>query len=533
MKASILSSSVALGLLFLFNQCTQTQGQAEEPPNVLLIMVDDMGYSDLGCYGSEIQTPNLDRLAAEGMRMTQFYNTAKCTETRATMLTGLHFQQTDNLNRSDNNITLAEAFRENGYQTIMSGKWHLGNWAEEVDTPNKRGFNEYFGFLNGASNFFTGRNYQDDVNYMRRNDQVFEAPEGFYTTDAFTDFAIEQISASQETSQPFFLYLAHNAPHYPLHAPKNNIIKYEGKYDQGWDHLREQRLARMKELGIIKADWNLSPRDTLTPAWNELSEEQRREEASLMEAYAGMIDRLDEQVGRLLNHLDSLSIAENTLVVFLSDNGGCPFDANHFPILPPGPEESARTYDTEWAQVSNTPFRKYKQWIHEGGISTPMIIRWPGKIPASSLSEQPGQLVDIMPTFLAAVGTNYPEEYSNRELLPTEGINLLPIWKGEQVDRQKPLFWEFRGSRAVREGNWKLVGERGGPWELYNLNEDRTEMNNLIEAESNRADSMIAAYEEWAERIGARTTQEALALPLNPQDRYLFEDEKGTESVNE
>jgi len=496
-------------------------------------MVDDMGYSDLGCYGSEIQTPNLDRLAAQGMRMTQFYNTAKCTETRATLLTGLHFQQTDNLNKTDNNITLAEAFRENGYHTIMSGKWHLGNWVEEVDTPNKRGFNEYFGFLNGASNFFTGRNYRDDVNYMRRNDQVFEAPEDFYTTDAFTDFAIEQISVAQEQNQPFFVYLAHNAPHYPLQAPEKNIKKYKGLYDQGWDNLRQQRLDRMQELGIIKPEWKLAPRDTLTPAWDDLSAEQQQEEASLMEAYAGMIDRLDEQVGRLLNHLDSLNIADNTLVVFLSDNGGCPFDANHSPILPPGPEESARTYDTEWAQASNTPFRKYKQWIHEGGIATPMIIRWPGKVPANSMSEQPGQLVDIMPTFLAAAGATYPQEYPNRQLLPPEGVNLLPIWQGEPLQRERPLFWEYRGSRAVRDGDWKLVGERGGPWELYNLNDDRTEMNNLIEAEPDRAQSMMGAYEAWAQRIGARSTEEALAMPLNQQDRYLFEGEKSQESVNE
>ncbi|WKN43565.1 arylsulfatase [Tunicatimonas pelagia] len=520
------------GLLFSLNSCTTSEGQAERPPNIVLIMADDMGFSDLGCYGSEIQTPNLDRLAQEGMRMTQFYNTAKCTETRATLLTGLHFQQTNNLNKSDNNVTIAEALGENGYQTIMAGKWHLGNWAEEVDTPNKRGFNEYFGFLNGASNFYTGRNYKDDVNYMRLNSEVFEAPEDFYTTDAFTDFAMEQISAATQQEKPFFVYLAHNAPHYPLQAPEENIAKYRGSYNIGWDSLRLQRLQRMKELGIVDIDQPLAPRDSLAPAWNDLTTDQQQEEAELMAVYAGMVDRLDEQIGRLLNHLDSLKVAENTLVVFLSDNGGCPFDANHSPIVPPGPEEADRTYDTEWAQVSNTPFRKYKQWIHEGGIATPMIIRWPTKIQPNTKLEEPGQLVDIMPTFLAAAGANYPERYQTRQVLPMEGVSLLPAWQGGQLTRKKPMFWEFRGSRAVREGDWKLVGQRGGSWELYNITEDRAELSNQIDQQPERAQAMMAAYEQWAERVGAHSNEASLAMPLNQQDRYLFEGEKEPNTLN-
>lgn len=485
-----------------------------------------MGYADLGCYGSEIQTPNLDRLASEGMRMTQFYNTAKCTETRATLLTGLHFQQNDNLNRSDNNVTIAEVLQESGYQTIMSGKWHLGNWAEEVDTPNKRGFDQYFGFLNGASNFFTGRNYSDGVNYMRKNDQIFEAPEDFYTTDAFTDYAIEQISEATQQDNPFFLYLAHNAPHYPLQAPEENIQKYQGVYDIGWDSLRQQRLQKMREIGVVDPIWKLSPRDSLAPAWDDLTKEQQEEEAKLMEVYAGMIDRLDEQIGKLLNHLDSLEITNNTLIMFLSDNGGCPFDANKYPILPPGPEESQRTYDTEWAQVSNTPFRRYKQWIHEGGTSTPMIIRWPGQIEPNRLARQPGQILDIMPTLVNIAKAAYPEEYQGESILPMEGVNILPIWQGETLAREKPLFWEYRGSRAVRDGDWKLVAERGGPWELYNIADDRSELNNLVERESDRADKMIQTYNTWAQRVGAHTTEEAEAMPLNQQDRYLYEEEK-------
>ncbi|MGB3587352.1 MAG: arylsulfatase, partial [Tunicatimonas sp.] len=526
MKLTIVIGLLLAGLLLSHSACTPSEGQTEPPPNIVLIMADDMGFSDLGCYGSEIQTPNLDRLASEGMQMTQFYNTAKCTETRATLLTGLHFQQSDNLYRSDNNVTIAEALGEGGYQTIMSGKWHLGNWAEEVDTPNKRGFDEYFGFLCGAVNFFTGRDYGSDVNYMRLNNEVFEAPEDFYTTDAFTDYAIEQVSAATEQESPFFLYLAHNAPHFPLQVPEENIAKYRSSYTIGWDSLRVQRLQRMKELGIVDADQPLAPRDSLAPAWDVLDADQQQKEAELMAVYAGMIDRLDQQIGRLLNHLDSLEIADNTLIVFLSDNGGCPFDANHSPILPPGPEESARTYDTEWAQASNTPFRKYKQWIHEGGIATPMIIRWPGKIQPDSKSEQPGQLVDIMPTFLAAARADYPDQYPSRTVLPMEGVSLLPAWQGEQLARKQPMFWEYRGSRAVRDGDWKLVAQRGGDWELYNMAEDRAELDNLINQQPRRAETMLAAYEQWAERTGAISTEEALAMPLNQQDRYFYEGEK-------
>nr|WP_262919011.1 arylsulfatase [Tunicatimonas sp. TK19036] len=507
--------------------------QSDTRPNIVLIMADDMGYSDIGYYGSEIQTPNLDRLAEEGMRMTQFYNTAKCTETRATLLTGLYFQQSNNLLKSDNNVTLAEVLRESGYQTIMSGKWHLGNWEEEVDTPNKRGFDHYFGFLCGATNFFTGRDYGTDRNYMRMDQEVYEAPEDFYTTDAFTTYALDQVSQASQQDSPFFLYLAYNAPHYPLQAPEENIEKYRGRYQMGWDRLREQRLQKMHELGIIDEQWQLSPRDTLAPSWDDLSQDEQQEEQQLMEVYAGMIDRLDQQIGRLLNQLDSLGIADNTLVMFLSDNGGCPFDANRTPNLSPGPAESSRTYDTEWAQASNTPFRKYKQWIHEGGIATPMIIRWPDQISPNSMSGQPGQILDMMPTLVEVANASYPQKHQKHDILPMEGVSLLPIWQGNTLERERPLFWEYRGSRALRDGDWKLVGERGGPWELYNLAEDRTEMNNLIDQQADRAAKMIQTFDAQAKRVGARTSEEAMAMPLNQQDRYLYEDEKGAASAGE
>ena len=494
-----------------------------ERPNIVLMMSDDMGFSDLSCYGSEIQTPNLDRLASQGLRMTQFYNTAKCTQSRATMLTGLHFQQTEDLVRSDNNVTLAEALKESGYRTMLSGKWHLGEWQQERDTPNQRGFDRFFGFLGGAINFFTGEDWGTGLNYMRQDTTVYQVPDNFYSTDHFTDFAMAEVAQAAQEDQPFFLYLAYNAPHFPLQAPEENIRKFSGKYAEGWDAFRNKRYQRMQELGIIDAEWTLAPRDSLTPAWASLTVAQQQEEQRLMEVYAGMIDRLDQQVGRLLNQLETSGVADNTLIIFLSDNGGCPFDANRTPDAAPGPASSLRTYDTEWAQVSNTPFRKYKQWIHEGGIATPMIVRWPGRVAPRTVSAMPGQLLDLMPTLLAAAGTTYPRNYQGRVLLPIEGVNLLPAWQGDTVRRERPMFWEYQGSRAVRNGDWKLVGERGGPWELYDLQNDRTEMNDLIDERPDQAQRMIQQYDEWAERIGARTTAAAVAMPLNQQARYQDE----------
>lgn len=504
----------------------QSNQKTDSRPNIVMIMADDLGYADLGCYGSEIQTPNLDRMAAEGMRMTQFYNTAKCTETRATLLTGLYHQQTDNLKRTDNNITLAEGLKQAGYRTILSGKWHLGDWKGETNTPNDRGFDEYFGFLAGAINFFTGRDYGSDINYMRRNRDVVEAPEGFYATDAFTDFALEQINASVAEEAPFFLYLAYNAPHYPLQVPEEEIAKYKGEYMIGWDSLRRRRLERMRDLGVVDRRWALSERDTLAPAWDSLSLEEQQQEQHLMATYAGMVDRLDQQIGRVLDELDALGIADNTLIFFLADNGGCPFDANRGPLLPPGPAASARTYDTEWAQVSNTPFRNFKQWIHEGGISSPMILRWPAVIPADTLVHTPSQILDVLPTLLEAAQLSYPTQYEGRKLLPPEGISLMPVLRGERLNREKPMFWEYRGSRAIREANWKLVGQRGDGWELYNLEDDRSEQHDLSAEYPERVQRMLATYDAWAARVGARTTQEAMDMPINRQDRYLFPGEK-------
>jgi arylsulfatase len=516
----------------LFVACQPTAHKNEQDlrgpsrPNIVLIMVDDMGFSDLGCYGSEISTPHLDKLASEGTLMTQFYNTAKCTESRSILLSGLYHQQTNNLRRSDNNLTIAELLKSAGYRTIMSGKWHVGDWHQESNTPNERGFDEYFGFLAGAIDFYTGLDFATGVNFMRRNREVYRAGEGFYSTRDFTDFAIAQIDSSLETSQPFFLYLGHNAPHFPLQVPQAYIDKYRNTYMLGWDSLRKQRLARMQQLGMVEESWQLSPRDSLAPAWESLSPDEKAEEDLLMGTYAGMIDYLDEQIGRLTDYLEQRGIAEETLVVFLSDNGGCPYDFNRIPDMPPGPALSKRSYDTEWAQVSNTPFRNYKQWIHEGGIATPMIVKWPGVVEAGRIDHEAAQILDLLPTLLDAADVTFPDSLPDKRLLLPEGQSILALLSGADWQREKPLFWEYRGSRAIRDGRWKLVGERGGPWELYDLEQDRSETTDLAARHPEKCEEMRLLYEAWAARVGASSSAEAEKMPLNRQDRYFFPEER-------
>jgi len=520
-RVLVLCTAVVVSLL-----PSQPLTAADPPrPNIVLILCDDMGYSDIGCYGGEIDTPHLDRLARQGMQFTQFYNNAKCTETRAALLTGLYHQQTNNL-RKANHVTLAEVLRSAGYTTLMCGKWHVGRFRQANGTPPERGFDRYFGFLGGAINFYTGEDYGSGENLMRLDRKVFQVPDDFYSTDAFTDYAIRFLNEANKKDRPFFLYLAHNAPHFPLHAPEDDIKKYRGRYMMGWDELRQQRRKRMLKMRLIDPRWKLSPRDKLTPAWDTLSEEQKREEDHLMATYAAMVDRMDRQIGRLLKHLDKLGAAENTLVMFLSDNGGCPFDHNRTPNIPPGPAESYRTYDTEWAQASNTPFRLYKQWVHEGGISTPMIARWPKEIRPDSLTRKPAHLIDLMPTFVELAGADYPKQFDGHPVLPMEGRSLVPLLKGETVKDRGPMFWEYRGARAVREGRWKLVAERGKPWELYDLQADRSEVHNIIKQHPDRAARMQTRYEKWAKRIGARSVERSEKMGINRQDRYLYEKEK-------
>ncbi len=507
--------TISMAACLLFGSSCEPEGEPPTPrPNVVLIMADDLGYSDIGAYGGEIDTPHLDRLAAEGIQFTRFYNNAKCTESRAALLSGIYHHQSQNFEVM-NHVTLAEVLKEAGYTTLMTGKWHLpGN-------PVDRGFDRYFGFLVGAVNFFTGQRWGSDENPMRLDAQVFEVPEsGFYTTDAFTDYAIEFVDEALQEEAPFFLYVAHNAPHYPLHAWPEDIEKYKGRFDEGWDALREARYARMVEMELIQPGWPLTPRDSIVPAWSTLSADRQAEEALLMEVYAAMVDRMDQNIGRLMTHLEERGVADNTLVLFMSDNGACPYNATRVPDVPPGPKEGYKTYNSPWANVGNTPFRSYKQYSHEGGVASPMIAYWPkGITMPGTRTDQVGHLIDLMPTLVEVAGASYPEVYAGYDVLPAEGVSLARVFEGDVLEARPPIYWEFVGNRAVRDGDMKLVANRSQNWELYQMVEDRTELDDLAGSLTDKRERLAAMYDAWAARTGARSNQEGLAMKPSTQAR--------------
>ena len=502
--------------------------RADERPNIVLIMADDLGFSDLGCYGGEIDTPNLDRLAENGLRFSQFYNNALCVATRASLLTGLYPQQTgNNLGarlRGGNNLTIAELLRSAGYLTLMSGKWHNGH--QEQALPVARGFDRYSGLLSGCSNYFNPglkrpgepeptHKFADNTRPWGFDDQVIHpyTPEdrAFYTTDAFTQYALEFLNQYGGDDQPFFLYFAHCAPHFPMQAWPEDIAKYRGRFMEGWDKLRERRHARLTELGIIDDQWGLSPRDARSRPWDEVEAPESWD--LKMAVYAAMVDRMDQGIGRVLDKIRELGKEENTLVLFLSDNGGCGEHINRTPDLEPGPVESYSTVDAPWANMSNTPFRLYKRFDHEGGIATPFIAHWPRGIDGGRITHEVGHVMDLIATFADVAGVDYPSEHEGRSILPMEGTSLMPVMQGGRVSRARPLFWELQGCRAVRSGKWKLVTQ-GPPrdqvgipvppgiesWELYDMEVDRCELNDLAEAHPDLVKELDARWQAWCER---------------------------------
>ena len=467
-------------------------GVAADAPNVLLILVDDMGWSDLGCYGSEIATPTLDHLAQEGIRFTQFYNTAKCAETRATLLSGLYHPEVG-IAQLQNCWTLADAMRGAGYFTIMTGKWHLSG------EPTEHGFDRYFGHLSGATDFFAGDNT------FRLNGAKFNVPaEGFYTTDADTDYALQFLQEARAADKPFFCYIAYNAPHYPLQAPKKDVEKYLGKYMVGWDRLREQRYERQQSLGLLRAGWELTPRPEDVPAWDTLSADAQKAQDLRMATYAAMIDRVDRNIGRLVEDLQQHGELENTLILFMSDNGACPFDRNHHLEKMPWEAGSHYTYDKGWAHACNTPWREYKRNQHEGGISSPMVAHWPTGIrrERGSITHEVGHLVDIMPTLLELTGIEYPPSFDGEDLLPLRGRSLLPVLAGDEGGQRDALYFDWSNQHhAVRMGDWKLVAKDRGAWELYDIGADRSELRDLVAEQPDRAAAMRRAWEEWARAV--------------------------------
>lgn len=487
----------------------------DDRPNLIVILCDDMGFSDLGCFGGEIETPNLDRLAADGLRFIDFHNNAKCSETRASLLTGLWHQQSRNL-KKPGHVTLAEVLREAGYSTMMSGKWHLAG------TPPQRGFDRYFGFLGGAINFFTGKDWGSGKNQMRLDDRVYEVPDDFYSTDAFTDYAIDFLEQAREQDRPYFLYLAHNAPHFPLQAHQADIDKYRGRYDVGWDVIRKRRDANLRKLGLIDSTWPLSRRDPKVEAWREITADQAEFLIPMMEVYAAMVDRLDQNIGRLVDNLRKNGELDNTLILFFSDNGACPYNRLRTPGIRPGPADSDIAYDARWANLCNTPLRLYKQYAHEGGTTTPLIAHWPDGIKdAGAISRQTHHIVDIMPTLVELAKADYPSGRNGHTILPMEGVSMVPSLRGEPLPERKPIFWEFAANHAVRDGTWKLVAERGKDWELYDLSVDRTETRDLSDRYADVVERLNATYDAWAERVGAKTHPRCMKTKPSSQSQLF------------
>ena len=505
-------------LVVAFFGCPIDRIAADPPtrPNIVIIVCDDMGFSDLGCYGGEIDTPHLDALAAGGVRMVDFHNNAKCSETRASLLTGLWHQQTKNL-KNPNHVTLAEVLGSAGYRSLMVGKWHVAG------EPVARGFDRYFGFLGGCINFFNGLDWGSGENLMRLDTDPYEAPEGFYSTDAFTDYAIDFLSESADPEEPFFLYLAHNAPHFPLQAPEETIAKYRGRYQNGWDELRKQRYERLRALGLIDQTWRLSGRDAKVEAWQELSEAEKSFMEPMMAVYAAMVDRLDQNIGRLVKHLRETNRLDNTLLCFFSDNGACPYERLIGDVMEPGPEKSNIAYDARWANACNTPLRNYKQYAHHGGTLTPMIVHWPDGIQArGEINHATGHLVDLMPTCVELAGATYPTEFDGHEVLPMEGVSLVNAWTATSQDpRQEPIFWEFSGNHAVRDGKWKLVAERSKDWELYNVAADRCETDDVSDEYPEVVRRLAKQYDLWAKRCGSKTHAKSMKTKPSSQSQLF------------
>ena len=544
---------------------------AADRPNIIYIMADDMGFSDIGCYGSEISTPHLDGLAEDGVRFTQFYNTARCCPTRASLLTGLYPHQAGvghmmndrgvdgyrgDLNRQC--VTLSEVLKTAGYRTYMSGKWHVTkvvdpkSEADKHNWPRQRGFDRFYGTIHGAGSFF-------DPNTLTRGNKYvspFADPDylpsqmangEYYYTDAIADHASRFIHDHHQASheQPFFLYVAFTAAHWPMHALEKDISKYEGRYDEGYEAIRKERYQRMIELGLIdESSTDLWP---MPEGWKE-SEHWEWDKRN-MEVYAAMIDSMDQGIGRIIESLKNTGELDNTLICYFQDNGGCaegygrggkggpraeepslkPLGDDYLqPNMTPtqsrdgfrmrtgkgsmaGPADTAIGYGRGWATVSNTPFREYKHWVHEGGISTPLIAYWPSKIKRrGELESTPSHLVDLMATAVDLADATYPKTFHDGQTIkPMEGKSLLPAFLGKQIEREA-IYWEHEGNRAVRAGNFKLVAMGAkGKWELYNIAKDRSEQHDLSKTMPEKTEQMAAMWQAYAER--------ANVLPLNPR----------------
>jgi arylsulfatase len=553
------SKSFHFVLVAVFLFVPHTTRAADAPrPNVIVILADDMGFSDLGCYGGEIHTPNIDRLAREGVRFAQFYNMARCCPTRAALLTGLYPHQAgmgamnQDLGKpayqgvlNDRCVTMAEVLKDAGYHTAMFGKWHLChlniaqggprakrllNFEEEGDiSPSKknwpfnRGFEEHIGTIAGVDSYY------DPYSLVHNGDVIRPPNKDFYYTDFITENAVKQIDRFAAEGKPYFMYVAYTAPHWPMQARDADVAKYKETYTVGWDEIRQARFDRQTAMGLIDPKWGLSPRanyprlsegKSVLSSWEDAPD--KAWQARRMAVYAAMIECMDRGVGQILDHLDSSRAAKDTVVIFLSDNGACAenvqsdwydvpsktrdgraIHVGNDPNFMPGPEEVYQSYGPAWANASNTPFRRFKHWTEEGGISAPFIVRWPMVVKEGGRIEQHqvGHVIDLMPTVMEITGATYPQRYYDRDITPAEGKSLVPVLNRKPIDRG-PLCWEHEGNRAVRLGDWKLVAAHNESWQLYHITEDRTESNNLASANPEKVNELKTLYTAWATRCG-------------------------------
>lgn len=500
-------------------------------PNIILILADDMGYSDIGWYGGEIETPNLDQLAENGIRFTQFYNAARCCPTRASLITGVYPHQAGIggmikipkessrgpyqgfLNK--NSVTIAEVLKDVGYYTAASGKWHIGE--ERPHWPTDRGFDNYYGLISGAANYFDITKTKAPSakrHFVIDSTEFMPSKEGFYMTDAITENAVRFLDSASVKENPFFLYLPYTAPHWPLHAKQKDIDKYRGKYMKGWDVLRQERFDRMVRMGIIDESWGMSERNKQVTPWNDLDAKQKDRMDLLMSIYAAQVTSLDEGIGQVLTKLEAMGVSDNTIVMFLSDNGGSeevgPFGRDFWGNFwdgeaKPGSGDSYHSYGGSWANLSNTPFKKYKKRTHEGGIATPFIIKWPkGNLKKGSLNRQPGHIIDVMATICDVADVKYPETYNGNTIVPLQGNSLKQHLSGESETQPRTLYWEHSGNKAIRKGDWKLVSMAGKPWELYDLSKDRTETTDVLKDNPELVNEMKDLFNEWAANVGVK-----------------------------
>ena len=498
-------------LLLLFALCA-TAGAAPQP-NIVVILVDDMGFSDLGCYGGEIPTPNLDALAQNGLRFTQFYNTARCCPTRAALLTGLYPHQTGvgwmtddqklpgyagRLN--DRCVTMAEVLRPAGYLTAMTGKWHVGQ--NHGVTPKSRGFDRSLNAAAGGFYFADASRaglFLDDEKLAKDDPRL---PEDWYSTDLWTTFGLKFIDEAVAAKKPFYLHLCHNAPHFPLQAPKAEIEKFLGQYQLGWEEIRARRYARQLEMGLVDRRWASSPLPAAVKAWKDVPAEEQKRFDHLMATYAAVVHRMDKSIGDLVGGLRQRGLLDDTLILFMSDNGGNA-EAGAQGRTQGDPSQSGSQWfcGESWAYAQNTPFLLYKHFNHEGGISTPLIAHWPAGIAAKNeLRRQPGHVIDVMATVVDVAGAAYPKEFNGKPILPMEGRSLVPAFADRPIEREA-LYWEHEGNAAVRVGDLKLVRRgRDGPWELFDLKADRTEQHDLASARPEKIRELAALWQAWAER---------------------------------